>query len=34
MSVAPAPRLLAHRWFFALKPDEVTARRTHVFAEE
>jgi len=22
-----------HRFFFALKPDEITARRTHVFAE-
>lgn len=32
--IAPAPRLLAHRWFFALKPDEVTARRTRAFAEE
>jgi 2'-5' RNA ligase len=34
MSIAPAPQLLAHRWFFALKPDDITARRTHVFAEE
>jgi 2'-5' RNA ligase len=33
MSVA-ALRPLSHRYFFALKPDEVTARRTRVFAEE
>jgi len=25
---------LAHRYFFALKPDEETARRTYAFAEE
>lgn len=34
MPVATAPRLLAHRWFFALKPDDITARRTHAFAEQ
>jgi len=34
MLIAPAPELLAHRWFFALKPDDITARQTHVFAEE
>lgn len=34
MSTALAPQFLVHRWFFALKPDEVTARRTHAFAEE
>lgn len=33
MSLAPEPRLLAHRFFYALKPDDVTARRTHAFAE-
>ncbi len=31
MSVAVRPSL-SHRYFFALKPDEVTGRRTHVFA--
>jgi len=25
---------LAHRWFFALKPDDVMAHRTHAFAAE
>ena len=33
MSSAAPSRPLAHRWFFALKPDEITARRTHAFAE-
>ncbi|BAK65011.1 putative 2'-5' RNA ligase [Sphingobium sp. SYK-6] len=28
-----APSLTAHRFFFALRPDPVTARRTHAFAE-
>lgn len=32
MPVAAMPEVL-HRFFFALKPDEITARRTHVFAE-
>jgi 2'-5' RNA ligase len=33
MSIAANP-LLAHRFFFALRPDEVTARRTRAFAEQ
>lgn len=33
MSIAAKP-LLAHRFFFALRPDEVTARRTRAFAEQ
>jgi 2'-5' RNA ligase len=33
MSVAVRP-LLAHRFFFALRPDEVTARRTCAFGEQ
>ncbi|MBN8830587.1 MAG: 2'-5' RNA ligase [Sphingomonadales bacterium] len=32
MPVAVMPEVL-HRFFFALKPDEITARRTHAFAE-
>ena len=32
MSVAPR-QLLAYRYFFALLPDEFTARRIHAFAE-
>jgi 2'-5' RNA ligase len=32
MTAARRP-VLAHRFFFALKPDEVTANRTHAFAE-
>lgn len=31
---ALAPRPLAHRWFFALKPDDIMAHRTHAFAAE
>jgi len=34
MSLPASSYLLAHRWFFALKPDDITARRTHAFAEE
>jgi len=34
MSLAPSSQRLAHRWFFALKPDDITARRTHAFAEQ
>lgn len=33
MPPAVSPRPLAHRWFFALKPDDITARRIHAFAE-
>lgn len=32
MSVAPRPQV-AHRYFFAVLPDAVTARRIHAFAE-
>ena len=34
MSLDAPPQPLAHRWFFALKPDAITARRTHAFAEQ
>lgn len=33
MPFAATSQPLAHRWFFALKPDDITARRTHAFAE-
>ena len=33
MPAAPAHAPLKHRYFFALLPDEVTARRIHAFAE-
>lgn len=33
MAAVPARALMAHRYFFALLPDEVTARRIHAFAE-
>ena len=32
MSASPMPHIL-HRFFFALKPDQITARRTYAFAE-
>ena len=31
---SPQPRLLGHRYFFALKPEPVMARRTAAFAQE
>lgn len=34
MRAAFMSQAVVHRFFFALKPDDVTARRTHVFAEE
>lgn len=33
MSAAALPLPVVHRFFFALKPDDITARRTHAFAE-
>lgn len=33
MAAVPARAPMAHRYFFALLPDEVTARRIHAFAE-
>jgi 2'-5' RNA ligase len=33
MAAVSAPAPMAHRYFFALLPDEVTARRIHAFAE-
>src|SRR5690606_25023346 len=34
MTITPPTPTIAHRFFFALKPDEETARRTHAFAEQ